>query len=270
MTNNNYIKFWGIYDEIPSSKRYMSMFGNNTLCTEISIDGVNFIFDGGTGFYQYGNQFKKTNKKGIVNLFLTSTKWSNIQGIPHCNLILEKKNRVHIYCPDIFSKEPKELLSALFQAPFFDKKANPIKGTVQYDTVNTGKKIFFDDIELSTINLGSSVGYRIKFENIDVSYIRGFNPKKIDMNELVEFIKDTKHLLMEGFFTENELDQKANENHCDINTAVKIMELSGSENLYITSLAPDKKDTEIMSIEEKLYNINENIVFAKEEMVVEL
>lgn len=270
MNTNNYIKFWGIYDEIPSSKRYMSMFGNNTLCTEIHIDGTNFIFDGGTGFYQYGNQYKKTNKKESVNLFLSSVKWSNIQGIPHCNLILEKKNKVNIYCPNIFTKDPKELLSILFTEPFFDKKANSIKGTVQYDTINTGKKFFCDDIELSTFNLGTSVAYRIKFKDIDVAYIRGFNPEKININDLVNFLKNTNHLIMEGYFTENELEQKSDENHCDINSAVKIMEMTNSKHLYITSLSPDKKDTEIISIEEKLYNINENIVFAKEEMIVEL
>ncbi|MGB3494695.1 MAG: hypothetical protein WBA57_18350, partial [Elainellaceae cyanobacterium] len=52
------IKFWGVRGSIPTPGENTVLYGGNTACIEISIQGTRLIFDAGTGLRVLGEHLR--------------------------------------------------------------------------------------------------------------------------------------------------------------------------------------------------------------------
>jgi len=166
------VKAWGTRGSIAVSNEDTTKAGGNTTCYEVFSQclppGMHLMLDAGTGFVPAGWSYLSEIGKGLhyVNLF-THWHWDHIMGLTLAPPTFIDSVPMTLYGPVDQSCGPKEMISHLFQRPFFPVDAKRIAHKMTFKPM--------PDFDVSVMVIHPEAG--IALFNRD-EYIKKLNGKK--------------------------------------------------------------------------------------------
>lgn len=271
------ITIWGCRGSYPKPGKDTIVYGGNTTCYVVRINGAILVFDAGTGIIGFGHKLVSEMKKGDkplqINLFFSHIHHDHIEGFPFFNPAYLHTTHINIFGACTYSTSLVDILSRSMLPPYFPvefSETHAVKnvreiadadtmifssedGTLKgvYQCSGTVKKTA-DDIEVKVhhgyahpkggINIYSVNwhGKKFVFATDTEGYIGGDQ-------RLIRFSKDADILVHDAQFTaESYADErfpKQGWGHSTIEMAVAVAQKAGVKKLVITHHDPNDTDT---------------------------
>ncbi len=272
------VRFWGVRGSIPCPGPHTVRYGGNTPCVEIQVGGSRFIFDGGTGLRVLGESLLE-QMPIEAHLFFTHTHWDHIQGFPFFSPAFIKGNCFHIYGtlgPNHQTIEKR--LTAQMLHPNFPVPLQVMAGNLKFHNLAVGESREIDEVTISNASLnhpGESVGYRIDWQGLTVSYLTDteHHSGQIDPNVL-KLADQADILIYDCTYTDEEYHEPGNDKigwgHSTWQEAVKIAKAVNAKQLILFHHDPTHDDNFLDDISQKVQQAFPNSVMAQESLVLTL
>ena len=118
--------FWGVRGTLPKTGSGALKYGGNTSCVTLEFPNQQlFIFDGGSGIKELGNNLLKEKKKRInAKLFISHPHWDHINAIPFFAPLYMQGNEFEILGAKQGDITMRELISAQMDGVLFPDHAD--------------------------------------------------------------------------------------------------------------------------------------------------
>lgn len=167
------VQFWGVRDAIPTPGKATLEYGGNTSCVEMRVGNQRFIFDGGTGLRQLGNNLL-SQMPIEASMFFTHCHWDRIQGFPFFVPAFIPGNHFHIYGATTTNGTSfQESLRQQMLHPNFPVPLNVMQADMKFYALSPQESENFGDVTINVEILNpahASTGYRITWEDHAVVY----------------------------------------------------------------------------------------------------
>ena len=272
------VRFWGVRGSIPCPGPHTVRYGGNTPCVEIQVGHSRLIFDGGTGLRVLGESLLK-QMPIEAHMFFTHTHWDHIQGFPFFTPAFMKGNCFHIYGvlgPNNETIE-KRLTDQMLH-PNFPVPLQVMAGNLQFHNLAVGEAREIDGVTISNAPLnhpGESVGYRIDWQGLTVSYLTDTEhfPEQLDPSVL-KLADQTDVLIYDCTYTDAEYHETGNEKigwgHSTWQEAVKVAKAVKAKKLVLFHHDPTHDDDFLDHVGQQVQQVFPNSVMAKESLVLTL
>lgn len=174
MSNDFFVRFWGVRGDIPTPGMETVRYGGNTACVEIKVAGQHLIFDGGTGLRVLGQHLKRSSLPIQAHLFFTHTHWDRIQGFPFFAPAFQAGNQLDIYgAIGQNGASIKQRLSDQMLRPNFPVPLQMMQAQLCFHDLTPGTTIRLGDVWVETALLSRfshAVGYRVVWQGGAVVY----------------------------------------------------------------------------------------------------
>ena len=136
-----FVKFWGTRGSIPTPSSWTRVYGGNTSCVEVRINGRVFICDSGSGIRELGKDLiERQPRPKEFHLLITHTHWDHIQGFPFFAPAYVADNRIRVYGARTGDNSPYDLLSGQMSSGYFPVSFKDLGARVISETLEGGKK----------------------------------------------------------------------------------------------------------------------------------
>lgn len=113
------VTFWGVRGSIPCCSAEHTVYGGNTSCVEVNLDGETVIIDAGSGIRALGISLAK-RKINRMTLLISHTHWDHICGFPFFYPAFQETSDLNIYAARLPNGQTaEEVFDMLMSAPFF-------------------------------------------------------------------------------------------------------------------------------------------------------
>ena len=164
MSDDIFVRFWGVRGSIPTPGPRTRRYGGNTSCVEVKVGETLMVFDAGTGMRELGVHLLKARAKELtVHLFLSHPHWDHIQGFPFFGPAYVSSTTMYVYGPKGDDKNYQllsgQMANAYFPVRFSDLGANIVARSFNGTTVKAG------DVKVKCFGQkhpGGSTGFRVE------------------------------------------------------------------------------------------------------------
>lgn len=250
-SNSFYFKFWGVRGSIASPGPDTQIYGGNTPCVEIGINGQIFVFDGGTGLKRLGQKLNQTTDAKKVNLFLSHLHWDHIQGIPFFSSAFIKQNHIKFFGERKGQQSLKEILESQMQSPNFPVPLSIMQAKLEFEEIYPHQSIVFqsreDEIILKTAPMNHTngcLGFRLSYQGQSIVYCTDteHTQGQVDQN-VIDLAKNADIFIYDAMYTEAEyLNGKIGWGHSTYEEAIKLASLAQVKKLFFFHHDPEHSD----------------------------
>jgi phosphoribosyl 1,2-cyclic phosphodiesterase len=249
------VKFWGTRGSIPVPGKDTTVYGGNTTCLEITLEGGSkVIIDAGTGLRPLGEKLFAEEKDVNVYLLMTHIHWDHLLGFPFFAPIYEPTSKIFIDGFPTCMKGLRATFDNKFGDGFFPIKFNDLKADIQYlDRLNRGP-LEIDGVVIDSIPLQHPQGgYGFRFHEGKKTLIF------ITDNELTEeawssrhpddyirFCEDADILIHDAQYTPEERRNRTGWGHSDYAATLDLALKAHVRRLILFHHDPTRKDPELM------------------------
>ncbi len=256
-----FVKFWGTRGSIPTPGNRTHIYGGNTACVEIRIDGVLFLCDAGSGLRELGlDLMQRKEQPKQVHMFFSHAHWDHIQGFPFFIPAYVPSNTVVVYGTEPGDNKFYDLLSGQMQSDYFPVNFSDLGSKIVPDALDKDGKVIDGVLVkcIPQIHHGPSYGYSFEKEGHKVVYATDSEldqelgnkeaveadpsiPRQIP-KRFVDFARGADLIIADGQYTDHEYASKAGFGHPRATTLVDLALQAGISQLAVTHHDPMQSD----------------------------
>ncbi len=269
MSDDIFVRFWGVRGSIPTPGPRTRRYGGNTSCVEVRVGDDLLVFDAGTGMRELGVHLLKARTKELtVHLFLSHPHWDHIQGFPFFGPAYVDSTTLYVYGPKGDDKNYQllsgQMANAYFPVRFSDLGANIVSRSFSGTSVKAGEvkvKCFGQK------HPGGSMGFRVENGAKSVVFATDSELDQVLLDpdivkrdpealrelpdDLVSAVKGADLLIADAQYTDSEYLQKIGWGHPRATTVVDLAVQAGVRQLALTHHDPmhSDRDVDLMVLE---------------------
>ena len=254
------VKFLGVRGSTATPGSEFSDFGGNTSCTEVIHNKFQVILDAGTGFKDV-----KIRKDVPVLILFSHFHFDHIQGLPFCRDLLSPERPIYFSSALVSKEELKGILGSCFSPHYFPIELVENLTHIQYLEFPEASKLINSSCEITSVSLrhpGGASGYKFQTNEGHFCYFLDHEYDDESSNDLFEAAKDSKLIIWDGMFTDDELKMRKGWGHSSIEQGSNFLDKSVASTLAICHHSPYREDQEMLQLEMKL--TDNNIFLARE------
>ncbi len=261
-----FVKFWGTRGSIPTPGNRTHIYGGNTACVELRIEGVLFVCDAGSGLRELGlDLMQRKNPPKLVHMFFSHAHWDHIQGFPFFIPAYIPSNTVVVYGTEPGDNKFYDLLSGQMQSDYFPVNFSDLGSRIIPDALEKDGKII-EGVKVKCIpqiHHGPSYGYSFEKDGHKVVYATDSEldlelgnkeavaadlsiPRKVP-KRFVDFVRGADLLIADGQYTDHEYQSKVTFGHPRATTLVDLALQAGVRQLAVTHHDPMQSDDMVSS-----------------------
>jgi phosphoribosyl 1,2-cyclic phosphodiesterase len=272
------VRFWGVRGSIPCPGLHTARYGGNTPCLEVQTDDCRLIFDGGTGLRVLGQSLLQ-EMPVEAHIFFTHTHWDHIQGFPFFTPAFIRGNCFHIYgVRGPLHQTIEKRLTEQMLHPNFPVPLQVMGGNLKFYDLPIGHTLELKNLAIHNEALnhpGGSVGYRLDWQEVSVSYITDTEhyPQRLDPNVL-KLAHQVDVLIIDSTYTDAEYYEsgysKVGWGHSTWQEAVKIAKAAEVKQLVLFHHDPLHDDEFMDQVADLAQEAFPNTIVAKEGLELQL
>jgi len=249
------LTFYGTRGSCPCAGAQYAVYGGNTACVGISVEGGDpIIFDLGTGLRALGATLGSPEAPGAIPLqasvLLTHLHLDHVVGLPFFAPLRHRGAGLDVYGPKQSNGDLTAGLSALVQPPFFPIPLSMLPGQVRcHDTGDEDFAIGPAKVRARAVShRGPTLGYRIEADGVSVAYIPDHQEpaEGSDLGESVlELCAGVDLLIHDSQYTAAELALKPHWGHSTVDFAVRVAHEAGVRQLVLFHHDPAHTDADV-------------------------
>lgn len=276
--NSMKITFWGVRGSRPVPGKDTLIFGGNTPCVSLEIDGKLLIFDSGTGICNLSNKLIQDKKPVKAHIFISHTHWDHIQGFPFFTPAFIKGNEFILYGQNKTNLNFANLMKNQMVFPHFPVQLEQMAAKITFVEVDSGDEIHIaEDITVETIHgnhPGGCLYYRVNYKGKSCCYISDVEHYSCVDNFLKSFIKKSDIVIYDTNFTDSEYEgtdgysTKIGWGHSTWQEGIKLVKAAGADKLILFHHASHRTDEEMLKIETEAKSQYSNSTAAREGDVI--
>ena len=266
------ITFWGVRGSIPCPAPEYMIYGGNTACVELCLDGKVIIIDAGSGIRDLGKDLSRRGVREAVML-ISHTHWDHINGFPFFMFAYQADAVLDMYAAFLGDgSSAKGVFELQMSDPFFPMPMHTLQSTLNFHNFTSGAsfELYGGEVKVETAPLNhpnGATGYRITYKDKSVAYISDTEhvPGQEDENVL-RLIRGCDFVIFDALFTEDEFTGHIGWGHSTWEEAARLARKEKIKHLALFHHSPEHKDDEMARIEEHIRGISPNYFVAKEKM----
>lgn len=279
------VRFWGVRGSVASPGKDTVIFGGNTACLEVRLNGSDrvIIIDAGSGIRNLGAHLTRSRGgKGPIEaeIFLTHTHWDHIMGFPFFDPIYRPDSRLKVYGPITYEDDTLDrIVGDQLSYRYFPVRHSELSAAISYHQLREGEMRFDDGLQVRTKYLNHSLlclGYRFEFEGkvLCTAYdtepfqnVFSADPDSPDYdpvvceegaravadanNALLDFFKGADILIHDAQYTLGEYARgKTGWGHSPMEHAIETAHAAGVKKVVLFHHDPDRRDDDLLTLEE--------------------
>jgi len=252
------IKFWGTRGSIPVPGNETTIYGGNTTCLEIILEGGRtVIIDAGTGIRPLGEKLIKEKKNKDIHLLITHIHWDHLFGFPFFNPIYDPSTKIYVDGSSNSFRGLQNTFNNKIGDGFFPISFDDLRAKIIYLERLANGPLEIDGTIIDSIPLHhpqGGLGFRFRergktFVFITDNELRGDKWEGRSFKEYVEFCKDADVLIHDSQYTPEEIDKRKGWGHSDYQAAFELAYNAGIKKLILFHHDPYRTDKEVKTIE---------------------
>ncbi len=270
------VKFWGVRGSIACASPQHVVYGGNTSCVEVLLDGMPIILDAGTGLRMLGKDFARRDIRSGV-LLLTHTHWDHVNGFPFFAPVYQPGWQFRVLAGHLIDRGGiREALASQMTTPMFPVPLQALRADMRYQDFRVGDVL--DDLVPGAVvrtaplnHPNGASGYRIEYGGRVVTYITDTEhvPGKPDENVL-GLMAGADVAIYDSTYTDDEFPQRVGWGHSTWQEAIRLGKEAGVKRLMIFHHDPDHTDDVMEQIEDQARRTWANALIARDGMVLGL
>lgn len=251
------VKFWGVRGSIACPSPEHVVYGGNTSCVEITVDGNVLILDSGTGIRSLGQDI---NRRGVTSatLLLTHTHWDHINGFPFFAPAFNPDFRLSIMAGHLGGKPGgiRAVLANQMDNPTFPVPLTAMRGVMSFQDFKAGETLnLMEGVVVRTGPLrhpNGATAYRIEHAGFAVCYVTDTEhiPGQPDENVL-KLIEGADLVIYDSTYTDDEFPPKIGWGHSTWQEGVRLARAANVKRLAIFHHDPDHTDSFMEHLEDE-------------------
>lgn len=270
------VKFWGVRGSIACPSPNHVVYGGNTSCIEVTVNGHTIIFDAGTGIRNLGHEFlKRDDQERFAYLLLTHTHWDHINGFPFFAPIFNPAYSFEIMAGHLKGASVKDVLATQMAQPMFPVPLSALQANLKFTDFHAGESFtLHDGITLATTPLNhpnNATGYRLEANGVVMCYVTDteHRPGQPDRNVL-DLIQGADLVIYDSTYTDAEYPGKVGWGHSTWEEGVRLCRAAGVKRLAIFHHDPEHDDEFMEHLEDAARRAWPNAVVARDNMEMTL
>ena len=251
------VTFWGTRGSIPAPGKETILYGGNTTCLEIVLQGgTRVILDAGSGIRVLGEKLSGENERVEVYLLITHIHWDHVMGFPFFSPIYTASNKIIVDGYPTCMKGISHAFDTKMGDGFFPVKFNDLKATIQYLDQLRHRPLEIDGTTIDTVPLHhpqGGFGYRFREGGKTLVFItdnelRGDPWPRRSPKDYIAFCKDADVLIHDAQYTPQEIEERRGWGHSEYEAAFDLAEKAQVKRLILFHHDPARKDSEVTAI----------------------
>lgn len=269
------VKFWGVRGSIACPSPNHVVYGGNTSCIEMIIDGHHIILDAGTGIRPLGHDFLRRGAKSAI-LLLTHTHWDHINGFPFFAPAFNPGFSFHIMAGHLKDKGGVEsVLASQMSHPMFPVPLQAMQSQLSFEDFSAGDSFTLDGaIQVRTAPLrhpNGATGYRIEAGGAAVCYVTDTEHVVGQPDEnVLGLIEGADLVIYDSTYTDAEFPKKIGWGHSTWQEGIRLCRAAHVRRLAIFHHDPDHDDAFMEALQAEAYAVWDGATVARDGMELTL
>ncbi len=266
------VRFFGVRGSIPVPGAGTLIYGGNTACVEIRVNGRLFIVDAGSGLAALGNALIDGPERSI-DILLSHLHQDHIVGLPFFAPLYDPTRHIKIYAGNLDGRTPETALRTMFSPPLFPIELDYKAEHLDFVGFHAGETLrFADGLSVRTAPLrhpGGATGYRFDSGGQAVAYVCDFEhagptPEK----EMIEFVRGCDLVIYDTTFTVEDYMACQGWGHSTVEAGLALCAAAGAKRLAAFHHNPDYDDAKLGEIDTMLEKASPGSFCAREGQMV--
>jgi phosphoribosyl 1,2-cyclic phosphodiesterase len=250
------VRFFGVRGSLPVPGPGTLVYGGNTACVEIRVNGRLFIIDAGSGLVELGNVLADAPERSF-DILLSHLHHDHILGLPFFIPLHEPARNFAIYAGNLGGQSPEADLRKMFSPPLFPIKLDYTAKHIDFVGFKAGETLKFKDgASVRTTPLrhpDGATGYRFDTGGRAVAYVSDYeHAGPTPDRDLVEFVRDCDLVIYDTTFTVEDYPPCKGWGHSTVEAGLALCAASGARRLAAFHHNPDYDDAKLSHIDAAL------------------
>lgn len=254
MSNEFWLKFWGVRGSTPTPGAGTLRYGGETACLEIQAGASRFLVDCGSGARNLGMTHCLSKQSMKLNLLFTHTHLDHICGLPFFWPAFDPNSDIRAWAGHFEEDhlQLSDIVSRIMSPPVFPLAAKSLKALTFHD-FEAGKDLpICSDVTIKTMRLnhpGGACGYRFDFGGKSICIITDHEHGNDEIDrKLPEFVRDADIMIYDAMYTDEEYEIFQGWGHSTWQKAVELAETAGVKTPVLFHHDPRRCDDELDEI----------------------
>jgi len=266
------VRFYGARGTIPTSGPSTLVYGGNTACVEVRVNGRLFIIDAGSGLVELGRVLVSGPERSY-DILLSHLHHDHIIGLPFFAPLYDPERQFQIYAGNLGGSSPEAPLREMFSPPLFPIGLDHKSKHIEFVGFNAGETLrFVDGASVRTVPLrhpSGATGYRFDAGGRSLAYISDYeHAGPTPERELVDFARGCDLVIYDAMFTVEDYPPCKGWGHSTVEAGLALCAAAGARRLAAFHHNPDYDDAKLAHLEATLEKALPGSFYAREGQAV--
>jgi phosphoribosyl 1,2-cyclic phosphodiesterase len=262
------VRFWGTRGSFAVPGPGTLVYGGNTPCIEVSVEGRVFIIDGGTGIAALGNTLVDTRQRSF-DILLSHLHHDHIIGLPFFRPFYDARRQFRIYAGNLKGRSPESELHKMFSPPLFPIELDQKAKNIAFVGFRSGETLKLEgDVTVRTVTLrhpSGATGYRFDAGGRAIAYVCDFeHAGPTPEPNIVDFVHRCDLVIYDTMYTIDDYLPCKGWGHSTIEAGLALCAAAGAKRLAAFHHNPDYDDAKLARIERILQKASPHSFCARE------
>ena len=269
------ITFWGVRGSIPTPGKDTVVYGGETACMEVRIDGKLLIVDCGSGARGLGGHMLELGDK-YADLFFTHTHLDHILGLLFFAPAFNAGMKITCHAGHLGGGGDtlRHVLERVMSPPVFPVNIDILKAC-SFRSFTAGETVrVAGGIEIDTIKLNhpdGATGYRFRSDGRTLCIITDHEHGNAEIDAgIVEFVRGADVMVYDATYTPEEYERFAGRGHSTWAEGLRVAELADVRTPVLFHHDPCHSDEDMTRIAEQVVLRHGGAIVVKQGLVLDI